>query len=99
MSNQFYQNVHMDQLKTTISDSKADDNRNSFKWSDVTSNPGRKAILIGIFLIVLCYFSGILQLLSYSASIFKETGSSSGSTISPNTSFHRFWVLYDSLAR
>lgn len=74
----------MDKLNNAVLDSKADNNQNSFKLSYLTSNPGRKAIIIGIFLIFLCYFSGILQLLSYSASIFKETGS--GSAMSANKS-------------
>lgn len=44
-------------------------------WSDLIKNPGRKAILIGIFLAALTSFSGGIALISYSATIFKEAGS------------------------
>lgn len=54
------------------------------KWSDVTTGPGRKAMTIGIVLVLINQFCGCFAMLNYTASIFKEAGS--GSTMSPNMS-------------
>lgn len=55
---------------------------NSFNWSDLLRNPGRKAFLIGIGLAILNQFCGCIAMSNYTANIFKE----SGSTLSPNNS-------------
>lgn len=44
------------------------------KWSDLTTRPGSKAMIIGIILVVLNQFSGIFALLSYAATIFHAAG-------------------------
>lgn len=71
----------MAKLKHTLGDSKPDGQK-SFSWSDLTKNPARKAMTIGIVLVVLNQFSGFFAMLNYTGSIFKEAGSS----FSPNTS-------------
>lgn len=55
--------------------------RNSFNWSDLMVNPGKKALLIGIGLSVLNQFCGCLAMLYYTATIFKDAGS----TMEPNS--------------
>lgn len=52
------------------------------KSIDLLRNPGRKAIIIGIVLAALNHITGSYALISYTATIFKE----SGSMISPNES-------------
>lgn len=49
---------------------------------DLITNPGRKAMVIGIVLAALNHITGSYALLSYTATIFKE----SGSLITPNES-------------
>lgn len=66
----------VEQLRSIIDDTDAKQSKeNSMKWSDVTKNPGRKAIMIGIFLSALDNFSGSFALLNYTAIIFEESGS------------------------
>lgn len=77
----FYQNADPGS-KNTMAKSEKEVDQNSVKWSDITTNPGRKAMIISIFLTCLCNFSGISAILNYNATIFRETGS----LISPNTS-------------
>lgn len=45
------------------------------EWSEVLRNPGRKALVIGVFLAALENFSGSFALLNYTATIFDESGS------------------------
>lgn len=45
------------------------------QWSDLLYNPGRKAMIIGIFLGALNHLSGSFALISYSANIFEAAGS------------------------
>lgn len=45
------------------------------KWSDLVNNPGKKGMVIGIFLAVLDNFSGSFALMNYTATIFEESGS------------------------
>lgn len=70
----------MDKLRTTIGGDKTE--QNSFNWSDLMKNPGRRALIMGIGLAILYEFCGVIAMLNYSATIFKETGSS----MSPNMS-------------
>lgn len=53
-----------------------------FKWSDVTTGPGRKAMTIGIVLVLINQFCGCFAMLNYTASIFRDAGS----TMSPDMS-------------
>lgn len=65
----FYQNMQknhdyellqleINKLKSAFDSSKSEkpNDANSLKWSDLTSNPGRKAMIIGIVLMVLNQF-------------------------------------------
>lgn len=48
---------------------------NSFKWKNLISNPGRKALIIGVVLALLNHISGNFALINYAGTIFKESGS------------------------
>lgn len=56
------------------------------KWSELLTllkaNPGRKAMTIGIFLVILNHFSGNFVLTNYTANIFAFAGS----VLTPNES-------------
>lgn len=56
--------------------------KGSLTWSDLTSGPGRRAMTIGIVLILLNQFCGCFAMLNYTANIFQAAGSS----MSPNMS-------------
>lgn len=60
----------------------ASDKQNSvsFVWLDLVTGTGRKAIIIGIVLVALNQFCGCFAMLNYTATIFKEAGS----TMTPN---------------
>lgn len=55
---------------------------NSLKWSDFTTGPARKAMLISIVLIVINQLSGCVAMLNYTATIFQGAKSN----LSPNFS-------------
>lgn len=56
--------------------------KNSFNWSELKTNPGRKALIIGMGLALLNPLSGVSALLCYSSTVFEEAGSN----LSPNSS-------------
>lgn len=67
----------VNKLKSALGD--IDKNKceeNSMKWSDISSRPGRKAMIIGIVLIVLNQFCGCFAILQYTGTIFEEADSS-----------------------
>lgn len=74
----------MTKLRNSVANTKNDyeNDGKTFKWSDFTENPARKAITIGIVLMFLNQFSGFFAMLTYTATIFEEAGSS----LSPNVS-------------
>lgn len=84
----FYQNLsgkesdydilqsELNKLQNTIADVKTG---NSLKWSDLTTRPARRAILIGVVLAALNQFSGCFAMLNYTATIFQEAGSNMSS--------------------
>lgn len=75
----------MSKLKSAfenISDNTEKVKDNSLKWSDFTTKEAKKALLIGIVLVVLNQCCGCFALLNYTAKIFEESGSS----LSPNKS-------------
>ena len=84
----FYQNLtgkdadydmmqrEISKLQNTISDVKTE---SSSKWSDLTTRPARRAILIGVTLAALNQFCGAFAMLNYTASVFEEAGSSMSS--------------------
>lgn len=69
-------------LQDTIDTQKENCDNNSISWSDLTSGAGRKSLIIGIVLVMLCVCNGVFAISIYSASIFQETGSN----LSPNMS-------------
>lgn len=90
----FYQNIRptddpkrleleINKLKTTLADVQPESgNERSFNWSDFTTKIAQKAIIIGVVLVVMNQFTGVVAMLSYTAYIFEEAGSS----LSPNMS-------------
>lgn len=78
---QFYRNVtdqstiindEMDKLKRQLGETKT---KNPINWSQLLTNPSRKAMVIGVVLAVLNHISGSYALITYAAVIFRETGS------------------------
>lgn len=55
---------------------------NGFNFSDILTNPGRKAFIIGTVLALVNQFCGCFAILNYTANIFQEAGSN----MSPNMS-------------
>lgn len=73
----------MDMLKDSVIDKNSkESHESSMKWSDLMTNPGRKAMIIGITLASLNQLSGCFAMISYAASIFEAAES----TMDPNTS-------------
>lgn len=71
----------MKKLKTTLSDAHLDaSDDTSLNWSDFTTKIARKAILIGVVLVAMNQFTGVVAMLSYTGYIFEEAGSD----MSPN---------------
>lgn len=85
---QFYRNLSENDFQQlqlemeTIKGQVGEKQNNSLKWSDITTRPGSKALTIGIVLIVLNQFGGCYAMMSYTASIFEESGSSLSSNMS-----------------
>lgn len=50
-------------------------NRSKITWTDLTTNPGRKAMIIATVLAFVNHFSGAYTLIVYAATIFEEAGS------------------------
>lgn len=75
--------TEINKLRDALNGTKTDkNNENSLKWTDFTARPARKALLIGIVLIIINQFSGCVAMLNYTAFIFQEAGSH----LSPNMS-------------
>lgn len=75
----------INKLKSTIGNTKLENhNGNPLKWSvvEITSEPDRKAMKIGLVLAAINQLCGCFAMLQYTANIFKEAGSS----MSPNIS-------------
>lgn len=73
--------LEINKLKNSIG-GKIEIGTNSLKWSDLATGPGRKAMTIGIVLVLINQFCGCFEMLNYTASIFKDAGS----TMTPNMS-------------
>lgn len=75
--------IHMEinKLKTLLCKSEKCDEV-SFSWSDLVTNPGRKALIIGAVLVSLIELCGSSTTSSYGAKIFQEAES----IVSPNIS-------------
>lgn len=75
--------MEIERLRSTLTNTEQiNSSERSFKWSDFLTNPGRKALIIGVVLAALNNISGSYALLSYTAKIFEA----SGSVVSPNES-------------
>ena len=66
-------NDEIEHLKSQIQ--KFQNRKKSVKFSDLIENPGRKALIIGTYLVALSHISGSFSLINYGASIFHEAGS------------------------
>lgn len=66
-------NDEIEHLKSQIN--KSENRKKSVKFSDLVENPGRKALIIGTYLVALSHISGSFSLINYGASIFQEAGS------------------------
>lgn len=56
--------------------------KNVFRWRDLVTQPGRQAVIITFVLMALSQCCGSSAMLTYTANIFKEAGS----TLTPNMS-------------
>lgn len=75
--------IEIAKLKSDISDGEMQKSgEKSFEWSDLKNRIVQKAMIIGVVLVALNQFSGVVTMLNYTATIFQEAGSS----ISPNMS-------------
>lgn len=72
--------LELNKLQSTLGDSDTNESetkeKKSFKWSDLTTRPGSKAMTIGIVLALLNQLCGCFAMLQYTATIFEEAGSS-----------------------
>lgn len=83
----FYQNIHktkgdrkileveINRLNNIINDINIGSSRSSFDWSELRTRVAQKALLIGVVLMALNQFSGVVAMLSYTANIFADAGS------------------------
>lgn len=62
-------------MKGIINDLHTKSTENSFDWSELKTVIAQKALLIGLVLMILYQFSGVVAMMSYTANIFKEAGS------------------------
>lgn len=74
--------VEIDRLKGIINDIHPESTENSFDWSELRTKIAQKALLIGIVLVALNQFSGVVAMLSYAANIFQDAGSSLSANVS-----------------
>lgn len=74
--------IEINKLKGIIDDIHTGADGNSFDWSELRTRIAQKAILIGIVLVTLNQFSGVITMMSYSATIFEEAGSALSSNMS-----------------
>lgn len=81
----FYQNIHgsdngslvkaeIEKLENLIGAKAGEAGKRSVKWEDITSNPGRKALIIGVVLAISGHISGNFAIINYTASIFEKAG-------------------------
>lgn len=73
--------IEINKIRNTFGEPSSN-HQKSFNFSDFNKNPARKALTIGIILMILNQFSGFFAMLNYTATIFEKAGSS----FSPNTS-------------
>lgn len=74
----------MDKLKAILADARRQSvvtsDTSSLKWTDFTTKAARRAITIGIVLVILCNLNGVTTY--YTAQIFEATGSTLSSNMS-----------------
>lgn len=66
--------IEMNLLRNTINETDKSGG-DSFSWSDLITNPGRKGLIIALGVAILSQFCGIPGLIAYTTTIFKEAGS------------------------
>ncbi|KAG4076493.1 hypothetical protein HA402_014457 [Bradysia odoriphaga] len=75
--------IEMENIKSEMTLAQTDmANKSSAKLSDFFTNPGRKAMIIGIVLAALNHLTGSFVLIAYAGTVFQK----SGSALSPNDS-------------
>lgn len=74
--------MEMMRFKSIVEDEAKKCDKDSVKWSNFITGPGKKAMIIGIVLGSLNQLCGCFALLNYAGMIFEE----SGSTLSTNVS-------------
>lgn len=67
--------AEIEKLENLIGAKCGESSKKSVKWGDFTTNPGRKALVIGVILAVLGHISGSFAIINYTASIFDQSGS------------------------
>lgn len=83
---QFYQNIHgegngnlvkaeIEKLENVIGAKTGEAAKRSVKWENIASNPGRKALIIGVVLAISGHISGNFAIINYAGSIFEKAGS------------------------
>lgn len=75
--------TEIERLKSAIGElmlKKSEDRR--LQWSDFTTKPGSRAVIIGFVLVAISQLTGFTAMLAYVATIFDA----SGSALTPNTS-------------
>lgn len=75
--------LEIDKLKMIMADAQRETeaaNEATLKWSDFATKAARKAIVIGIVLVILCMLNGVFTY--YTAAIFKQTGSNMSENMS-----------------
>lgn len=73
----------INKIQTTLVNNQIENqNKTSMTWSDFTTKPAPKAIMIGVVLIVLNTYNGNVTLSNYTKYIFDETGSTLSTDLS-----------------
>lgn len=68
--------IELNRVRSIINHSQEEkSDKNSFKWSDLKTAPAKKAMTIGLVLVILNNFAGVSAMLNYTANIFEEAGS------------------------
>lgn len=76
--------IEINKLRDIINDIQTKSDGKSFDWSELRTRVAQRALLIGIVLMVLNQFSGVIAMMSYSGKIFQAANSEEA--LSPNLS-------------
>lgn len=67
--------LEIDRLKGIINDLHTKSTENSFDWAELRTRIAQRALSVGLVLMILYQFSGVVAMMSYTANIFQEAGS------------------------